>query len=272
MPIRWNPLLFIQCLLLGMLSGCAALPSASMEESGFKSIEYVQINHGSPVVVFENGLAASMDCWSEVFSELGKDTTVFAYNRPGYGNSSDATTARDGSTVVEELRELLHSRGLSPPYILVGHSLGGLYMQLFAREHPDEVAGLVLVDAPSPSQFIGEGATRNRPVLSKFLLQFLNESQSNELLATEETARQILRLPTLSNKPVIILRARQRPSSEILRFLNPKNGDLIRSYPDARQIWVESGHFIQDDKPEVVMQAIKTIATESSRSQLLNVH
>ncbi|MBK6812278.1 MAG: alpha/beta fold hydrolase [Sandaracinaceae bacterium] len=68
------------------------------------------------------------------------------YSRPGYG-ASDATSApRDPARIVEDLRALLEARGYAPPYVLVGHSFGGTYMELFAKAHPDEVAALVLVD------------------------------------------------------------------------------------------------------------------------------
>src|SRR5262249_30802131 len=112
--------LFVQVLLLLILSGCATtLPSTQIESFNGRKIEYDQINRSTPVVVFENGLGASMASWNKVFSEIGKDITVFAYNRPGYGNSDAASTARDSVTVVEELRALLRRRGLQPPYVLV---------------------------------------------------------------------------------------------------------------------------------------------------------
>jgi alpha/beta hydrolase fold len=260
MPIRRNLLLIFALFILYALSGCDSLPSTSMETGNQKTTEYAQINRGIPVVVFENGLGASMDSWSNVFPEIGKNVTVFAYNRAGYGNSSKATAPRDGATVVEELRALLHSRGLRPPYVLVGHSLGGLYVQLFARKYPDDVVGLVLVDSSHPSQFEGPGAVENWSILAKFMKLFLNTSQENELLAANETGHQILRSPTLSTKPVIILNAKLNSNSENARFLNEKKADLSRLYPNAQQIWVDSGHFIQNDKPEVVIGAIKDIA------------
>jgi pimeloyl-ACP methyl ester carboxylesterase len=105
-------------------------------------------NPSAPVtVVFENGSRATVDKWEKVIEGVAPQASVFAYNRPGYGNSDDTGAPRDGLTIVEELRRNLQHQGMKPPYILVGHSLGGLYMQLFAKRHPDEVAGIVLVDA-----------------------------------------------------------------------------------------------------------------------------
>jgi Predicted hydrolases or acyltransferases (alpha/beta hydrolase superfamily) len=82
----------------------------------------VLVRNGPQVVVFENGLGAKLGNWDKVFPEISKNTTAFAYNRPGYGDSDPATTPRDGEHIVEELRALLKSKGLRPPYVLVGHS------------------------------------------------------------------------------------------------------------------------------------------------------
>ena len=109
-------------------------------------------------VVFENGSRAELQGWSGVISALDSQTSqsaaestkswsLFAYDRPGVGRSEPTDRPRDGRQIVADLRELLQQQDLKPPYLLVGHSLGGLYMQLFARLYPDEVQGLVLVDA-----------------------------------------------------------------------------------------------------------------------------
>jgi len=101
-------------------------------------------------VVFENGSRATLAGWDKVLDGVKGSATVFAYNRPGYANSEATSAPRDGATIVEQLRATLRRKGLQPPYVLVGHSLGGLYMQLFARRYPEEVQGLVLVDALYP--------------------------------------------------------------------------------------------------------------------------
>lgn len=255
----------IQLLFLATLSGCITLPATQIENFNDKKIEYAQINRTTPNVVFENGLGASMGSWNKVFSEIGKNVTVFAYNRPGYGKSDAASTTRDGITVVEEFRALLRRKRLQPPYVLVGHSLGGLYMQLFARKYPGDVAGLVLVDSSHPAQFEGPGAVQNWPLWARILNLFLTDSQKQELSAAAEAGQQVLRLPTFLGKPVIVLSAKEQSESEGARFLNEKKADLARLYPNSRQMWVDSGHFIQYDKPEVVIEAIRDIVARTSQ-------
>ena len=255
-------------LLVGLLAGCAALPATDSARIDDRQIEYAQLGHGSPVVVFENGLGAYMHSWSAVFPEIGKQTTVFAYNRPGYGDSEPVSSPRDGAHVVDELRALLRSRNLVPPYVLVGHSLGGLYMQLFARKYPEEVAGLVLVDSTHPTQMDGAGAIDHQPWWMRFLVGvFLTGHRREEFDTATSTGQEVLALPTVRGKPVVILSAIDRRDAAIVRHANAKRADFSRLYPEARQLWVESGHFIQRDRPDVVIDAIRGMLVARPDSQ-----
>ncbi len=115
---------------------------------GGHAVAYVAGGTGTPTVVFEAGLGSNgMDSWALVAPDVADHARVFAYDRPGYGGSDLTESPRDAATMVEDLRQLLATTGHEPPYLLVGHSLGGTLMDLFARTHPDEVAGLVLVDS-----------------------------------------------------------------------------------------------------------------------------
>jgi pimeloyl-ACP methyl ester carboxylesterase len=255
-----NNLLKYTWLLLVLLSGCASLPGVDVATVDQQHVEYALIKGGAPVVVFENGLGASMNSWSKVLPVIGKEATVLAYNRPGYGLSDPATTPRDGAHIVDELRALLRSRGLMPPYVLVGHSLGGLYMQLFARRYPDEVHGLVLVDATHPTQMEGAGALERQSWWVRSLVfLFLNGDQEKEFQSAPMTGQEVLRLPTVTSKPVIILSAVDNRNDEVVKHSNRKRADFARLYPTSRLQWVESGHFIQVDKPEVVIEAIRDV-------------
>jgi len=253
----------ISLFLLVLLSGCASLPAVDVATVDQRHIEYALIKGGAPVVVLENGLGASMHSWDKVFREIGHDATVFAYNRPGYGGSDPAVTPRDGKHIVDELRALLHRQGLMPPYVLVGHSLGGLYMQLYARRYPDEVRGLVLVDATHPTQMEGAGAIERQSWWVRTAVSlFLNGEKKREYDAAPATGQAVLGLPTVSNKPVIILSAVDKRDSEVVKHSNNKRADFARLYPESRQQWVESGHFIQAEKPEVVIEAIRSVLAQ----------
>jgi pimeloyl-ACP methyl ester carboxylesterase len=247
-------------LVIAFLSGCASLPNSTTEKINARQVEYALTRHHTIPVIFENGLGGRIEWWKDVLPAISSDTTTFVYNRPGYGNSEPATTPRDGSHVVDELRFLLRSKELGPPYILVGHSLGGLYMQLFARRYPDEVSALILVDSTHPRQLDGDGALENQSLWVRGLIGALvTGSAKDELNLLSQTGMQVLSLPTLKNKPVYVLSASLplQEKSKLADDANEKRKDLARLYPGSIQIWVNSGHGIPLEKPESVIAAIR---------------
>jgi pimeloyl-ACP methyl ester carboxylesterase len=102
---------------------------------------------GSPVVVLEAGLTGWSQDWSHVQPLLAKRTTVCSYDRAGYGWSDEPAAPQEIKDNFEDLRRALLAAGHRPQWILVGHSLGGLHAQAFARLHPEEVSAVVLVDS-----------------------------------------------------------------------------------------------------------------------------
>jgi pimeloyl-ACP methyl ester carboxylesterase len=261
MHLRVNALLAIT-----LLTGCASLPDTQVKLVDARQVEVVEASRSDPTVVFENGLGGKMELWRKVLPEVAKDSSYFAYNRPGYRKSAPADTPRDGSHVVEELRAVLRSEGIKPPYVLVGHSLGGLYMQLFARKYPDEVAALVLVDSTHPKQLEGEGAIEKRSFWIRSLVSLLvTGTAKEELSQLTATGEQVLKLPTLTGKPVFVLSASEpmKATSKLAQFANEKRVDIARMYPGSKQIWVDSGHAIPLEKPEAVVAAIRAALIEA---------
>jgi len=107
------------------------------------------VGAGSPTVVLDAGLGGSSLDWSLVQSELGSSTRVCAYDRAGMGWSDPSPHPRTPRQIADELHTLLTNAGIAGPYVLVGHSLAGKNVRLFALTHPEQVAGMVLVDARS---------------------------------------------------------------------------------------------------------------------------
>jgi pimeloyl-ACP methyl ester carboxylesterase len=105
------------------------------------------VGTGSPTVVLDAGLSGSSLDWSLVQPELGRTTRVCSYDRAGMGWSDPGPQPRTPSQIAGELHTLLTNAGIAGPYVLVGHSLAGKNVRLFAQQHPEQVAGMVLVDA-----------------------------------------------------------------------------------------------------------------------------
>lgn len=105
------------------------------------------IGEGEVTVILEAGANAYSDDWAVVQSMIGAFTRTCAYDRAGLGWSELGGDEPTPETVARRLRELLAAAGITPPYALVGHSVGGAYVRMFAALYPEEVAGLVFVDA-----------------------------------------------------------------------------------------------------------------------------
>ena len=108
---------------------------------------------GSPTVVLVSGTSESAASWDRVQPGVAATTRVCAYDRAGQGWSDDAPHPQDGAEMARDLHRLLAAAGEQGPYVLAGHSLGGVYSMVFAAHYPADVAGLVLLDSTTPEQF-----------------------------------------------------------------------------------------------------------------------
>lgn len=124
---------------------------------------------GSPAVILDAGQGESGFSWAHIQSEIANTTQVCAYDRAGLGWSDPSLKPRTAEGMVEELHTLLDRAGVPQPYILVGASLGGLNARVYAHKYPDEVAGLVLVDAAHEQQYTPEPLQKAIRQMSKMM-------------------------------------------------------------------------------------------------------
>lgn len=112
------------------------------------------LGSGSPTVIFESGFEVGSGTlpWNHVQPAIAKVTRACSYDRAGSGFSDPGPLPRTADAIVSDLRALLDRAGISPPYILVGHSIAGLYVPLFAARYPSDVVGMVLIDPSAPRQ------------------------------------------------------------------------------------------------------------------------
>jgi len=255
----------ILTLLLALGTAHAASPAAVVDNIGGQRIESLTIRHpdAKAVVVLEAGSRGTIASWGTVPVAVARDATLFAWNRPGYGNSAQAATPRDGRTIVEELRRVLRHKGLQPPYVLVGHSLGGLYMQLFARAYPDEVRGLVLVDALYP-RTVKKSA--DFPLATRIAARLvLSRSAWAEIEGIDETGEAVLALGGIDDKPIVrLVNVPQGGTAIPVDFgafrMDAATRDFVRGlYPHAKTVVVDASHQMQLTHPEVVVKAVQDV-------------
>lgn len=267
-----------------------AVPLDEMVSVGSHSLHIRCIGIGSPTVVIDTGLGDSSAKWHFIQGQIAQDTRVCAYDRAGYGSSEPGPMPRHSEQVANELKLLLENAGIEGPYVLVGHSLGSLNMQVFASRHPGLVAGAILLDPP-PLQFItgeafpelyqmAEQVTSDLQEAAKVARQAANpEEQAKasyyQTLASEhamfitESAAQVAAIESFGNMPLIVL-ASGKP--------NPAFQDAAEAF---QQFWIEqsqtlatkstngtcivaeeSGHHLHTDVPDLVLGAIRQVVEQ----------
>jgi pimeloyl-ACP methyl ester carboxylesterase len=128
-------------------------PPGEMVDVGDHSLHINCIGHGSPTVILEAANFGMSAWWVRVQKQLAQTTRVCAYDRAGLGWSERGPEPRDARQISSELHTLLKGADIEGPYVLVGHSYGGLYVRTYADRYPEETAGVVLVDSSHPEQF-----------------------------------------------------------------------------------------------------------------------
>ena len=244
-----------------VLSACTADVVARVTQVGERTVEFELQGQGSPSVVFESGLGDDWSPWNDVASSIAKRTTCLSYSRAGYGQSATSKSPRrDQLTVAAELDELLESLKVPPPYILVGHSLGGVYVQAYAAAYPEKVAGLVLVDPTHPDQLARARTDAPRDArMVGIMSRFFSDAMGAEFQAQKETT--VFPQPVYTG-PVIILAAERKQTLSSDAFQKLRGillHEIAAHYPQSELRPVDASHYIQREKPQAVVDAINTI-------------
>ncbi|MGY1823231.1 alpha/beta fold hydrolase [Geodermatophilus sp. SYSU D00079] len=138
------------------------MPGRSYDVGGHR-LHLACTGSGGPTVVLQSGLGEMSANWARIVPEVARTTRVCAYDRAGQGWSEDADHLQDGVQAADDLHTLLRRAGEDGPYVLVGHSIGGDHAMVHATRHPEQVAGLVLLDATSPYRAQDTGAVHAGP-------------------------------------------------------------------------------------------------------------
>jgi pimeloyl-ACP methyl ester carboxylesterase len=256
-----------------------SIPDGPRVRINGRQIAFCRMGSQSPTVIFETGLAAESSEWSPIQTSIGSTTLTLRYDRVGRGKSDPAQGIRTAEDMVGDLHSLLRVAGVPGPYILVGHSFGGLLMRLFAHWYRDEVCALVLVDAMNETQFdvIGSALPPIEPddppalqSFRKFWCGGWRDPQSTpEKIDFAACFQQVRDAHSLGQLPVRIISAGTAINSPFLpaharsalqTSWNDLQSQLLRLSSDARQAFApNSGHFVQRDAPEVIVETIREL-------------
>ncbi|CAM4049597.1 alpha/beta fold hydrolase [Mesobacillus zeae] len=216
-------------------------------------------NNGKPTVVMDAGYGDFSKAWDSVIGDISMLTNVLIYDRAGLGKSETSSNPRTSSEMVKELKELLMETEIKPPYILVGHSFGGVNMRMFATEYQNEVCGLVLVDSTPEDYRERFLPTMSQDFQQAYNKQFVYEGDYDEFM---ESLKQLKETKLKLNVPLIVLSAGKKAhySKESQELWNEMQREILEISSYGELVIAEnSAHYIQNDEPEVAVSAINKL-------------
>lgn len=270
-PVGW---LFSAALLLPV-AAAQQIMEQRVAVSGTLKLNVAQAGSGEPVVVFVAGLGEDLFTWHNVQPQIAQFTRTFAYDRAGLGKSDPSPGNKSVGHMTSELHALLRAAKVSTPYILVGHSLGGAIVELFAFTYPDEVAGLVLVD-PEDGRLLDRLQDRlpsdqwdaRQKMLDQMMLQ-ASPAQKAEVQESRASGRALAHATPLPNVPTVLLTGTLKdptfPGNPLEQDLKMElHKELLATMPKARQVLVpNSRHYIQEDAPDLVIDAVRSVVNDA---------
>jgi len=268
---------FIAIALTAGVAGTAGAQTHALIDVGGHRLDYVRAGSGAPVIVFETGLADSLNTWLPMLRSVSRYTTAIAYSRAGFGRSESGAPDHSVPNAVADLHELVHRIGsLRPPLILVARSYGSLIARLYVSTYPSDVAGLVLVDGAHEQQVQRFGALDStypaafRAYFDSVLAQLPPGAEAAEIRETVriQAAGSVAGLRPLPDIPLAVITSMK--SDETSRFVNgtARGHEVWRSLHDEwfrrsrngiHIVTTRSGHGIQDDEPGLVLEAIRFV-------------
>lgn len=229
---------------------------------GGRRLHAVRSGHGAPVVVLEAGGGCSSEIWRAVQERAGQFTTTYSYDRAGHG-SSDPSGPWSLEGWLADLEAWLSAAGVSAPYLLVGHSLGGHVVRAFAAAHPAELLGMILVDARHEDLY---------PVLPRSFLARLAELVPDDAERAGRADALVRDLPRLGDLPLTVIthgRADWIPDVFDLDRADLEQAEAawqryqrkLTSISTRSRLCVaaDSGHLIPVDQPDLVASEIRAM-------------
>ena len=266
------------------------------------------IGQGSPTVILESGLGDTYISWRKVQPQIAKFARVCSYDRAGLGYSDSSSRPRTSKSIAEELHALLKVADVAPPYVLVGHSMGGFHVRVFTSLYRNEIAGMVLVDASHPDQenrfppelknlegsWVREAEflAYTMPLGVPRLLSLCDDdavaraAECNfhsaresvaEMKSFPESAAETAATGALGDLPLAVLsRDPEKPSADLPADLaQPTNAAWEKMQDElahlstrgTRTVAKNSGHYIQIDRPDIVIEAVHGVVEQARAPQ-----
>lgn len=257
-----------------------SIPARSQEEDRLIDVGGHQLRarvwgEGRPAVVLDTGMGDSLEAWGDLPTMLASTTTTVAYDRAGLGESELGPEPRDAMAVARDLHQLLRGLEVPPPYVLVGHSLGGLHIRAYAELFPKEVAALVFIDATTEGMHQSLKTEEGRADVMR-QLEAESEGVKAEARGTPTSLEQIEKIGAPPDVPAAVITAMAPVSipdeyreeaeaagmtEERIRALQQRKFQLhtrlATQLPQSEHVIADqANHYIHRDDPELVSREI----------------
>ena len=251
---------------MGKPDRIGVLPPIQALQTRSGRLSFMLSGSGAPPIVLFSGAGMSLQGWAPLYPGIEKLGTVLGWNRFGMQGSDPPPDRQTGTVVLGSLRELLGYNGLAPPFVLVAHSLGGLFANLFARLWPEQVAGVLFLEATHPGDrdVLQKHEHQLVQALGKLLTLpqvFFRPNVQRELACVADTVREIASAGAFPDVPVRVVtggltpKAWMSPGAVGARRANQQA--LARLSPLGEQVIAQkSGHFPQLTEPQLVLEVL----------------
>jgi pimeloyl-ACP methyl ester carboxylesterase len=214
---------------------------------------------GSPAVIIDTGLGDTAAAWSHIQTSLAGFTTVFSYDRAGLGRSDPAPTPRTCEDIVSDLRLLLAAANLPPPYVLVAHSWSGLNARYFANQFPQEVTGMLLVDAVHEGKYERFAKVMSEERAQRMWAAVKDPQKNDEHIDRMASFDQVSSSQRLYDFPLIVLT--RAADGELLSQIEiDLQAEFLKLSTHSQQYFSQyPDHFTNHAEPALIVTAIRQV-------------
>ena len=245
---------------------CVALLSTASKPALAKAFDRNAIieGNGMPSLVFIHGLDSDIFVsFKKITPLLSQRYTVAGFNRKGYGSVKYSGEERSRKIIAQEIYQNLRENNIKPPYIIVGHSLGGVYAEFFAKMYPQETAGMLLIDPMIEGQW--EFLNSQYPdaiSMMNLIMAFKSKPIRKEYEFSGKLHKELKTLPPFYGKTLVLysntVQGLPNPDA-FISYRRKVLTELANSYNTQLRVF-SCGHFIQNEQPQDVVNAINEIA------------
>ena len=212
-----------------------------------------------PIVILDAGLGDVSASWESIAAEVSPFARVLTYDRAGLGRSDPAPTPRTCKDMIADLRHLLVAANLHPPYILLAHSWSGINARYFANEYPDEIAGMVVVDAVHEDKYERFAEIQTEEQNIRMWAAVKDPAKNDEGIDRIASIEQVRAHPRIHDFPLIVI-TRASATDAWNQIETSLQAEFLKLSTNSKQLISKSSdHFLNNSDPEIIVNAIREI-------------